>query len=76
MILSKMQTLQFWALHTSMNVSGAVANARRDCRSENSAEGDVLFNITAFDLAGNSFTVDQTAVVLTKCHYRSAQIHS
>ena len=27
---------------------------------QNSAEGDVSFDITAFDLAGNSFTVDQT----------------
>ena len=27
---------------------------------QNSAEGDVLFNITAFDLAGNNFTADQT----------------
>ena len=27
---------------------------------QNSDEGEVLFNITAFDLAGNSFAVDQT----------------
>ena len=27
---------------------------------QNSAEGDVSFNITAFDLAGNSFTADHT----------------
>ena len=27
---------------------------------QNSAEGEVLFNITAFDLAGNNFTADQT----------------
>ena len=26
----------------------------------NSTEGEVLFNITAFDLAGNNFTADQT----------------
>ena len=42
-----------------MNVSGAVANASVTV-DQNSAEGDVLFNITAFDLAGNSFVVDQT----------------
>ena len=42
-----------------MNVSGAVANASVNVYS-NSAEGDVLFNITAFDLAGNNFTADQT----------------
>ena len=42
-----------------MNVSGAVANASVTV-DQNSAEGEVLFNITAFDLAGNSFTVDQT----------------
>ena len=27
---------------------------------QNSAQGEVLFNITAFDLAGNSFTANQT----------------
>ena len=42
-----------------MNVSGAVANASVTVLQD-SAEGDVLFDITAFDLAGNSFTVDQT----------------
>ena len=42
-----------------MSVSGAVANANVTV-DQNSAEGEVLFNITAFDLAGNSFTVDQT----------------
>ena len=42
-----------------MNVSGAVANANVTV-DQNSAEGEVLFNITAFDLAGNSFTADQT----------------
>ena len=42
-----------------MSVNGAVANASVIVYS-NSTEGEVLFNITAFDLAGNSFTVDQT----------------
>ena len=42
-----------------MNVSGAVANANVTV-DQNSAEGEVLFNITAFDLAGNNFTADQT----------------
>ena len=37
-----------------MNVSGVVANASVNV-DQNSAEGEVLFNITAFDLAGNSF---------------------
>ena len=41
-----------------MNVSGAVANASVNV-DQNSAEGEVLFNITAFDLAGNNFTADQ-----------------
>ena len=36
-----------------VNITGAVSD-------QNSAEGEVLFNITAFDLAGNSFTADQT----------------
>ena len=42
-----------------MNVSGAVANASVNV-DQNSVEGEVLFNITAFDLAGNNFTADQT----------------
>ena len=42
-----------------MNVSGAVANASVNV-DQNSAQGEVLFNITAFDLAGNNFTADQT----------------
>ena len=42
-----------------MNVSGAVANANVTV-DQNSAEGEVLFNITAIDLAGNNFTADQT----------------
>ena len=42
-----------------MNVSGAVANASVTVLQD-SAEGDVSFNITAFDLAGNNFTADQT----------------
>ena len=42
-----------------MNVNGTVANASVNV-DQNSAEGDVSFDITAFDLAGNSFTVDQT----------------
>ena len=36
-----------------MNVSGVVANANVTV-DQNSAEGEVLFNITAFDLAGNN----------------------
>ena len=42
-----------------MSVNGAVANANVTV-SQDSAEGEVLFNITAFDLAGNNFTADQT----------------
>ena len=42
-----------------MNVSGAVANASVTV-SQDSTKGEVLFNITAFDLAGNNFTADQT----------------
>ena len=42
-----------------MDVNGTVANASVNV-DENSAQGDVLFNITAFDLAGNSFTANQT----------------
>ena len=42
-----------------MDVNGTVANASVNVY-QNSTEGEVLFNITAFDLAGNSFAVDQT----------------
>ena len=43
----------------AMSVNGAVASANVTV-SQDSAEGDVSFNITAIDLAGNSFTADQT----------------
>ena len=42
-----------------MSINGAVANASMIV-DENSAQGEVLFNITALDLAGNSFTTNQT----------------
>ena len=42
-----------------MSVNGPVANASVNV-DQNSAQGEVLFNITAFDLAGNSFTANQT----------------
>ena len=47
-----------------MNVNGAVASADVTVLQD-SAEGDVSFDITAFDLAGNSFTVDQTQLSLS-----------
>ena len=43
----------------TMSVNDAVATASVTV-SQNSVEGDVSFDITAFDLAGNSFAVDQT----------------
>ena len=42
-----------------MSVNGAVASIDVDV-SKDSTEGNVSFNIVAFDLAGNSFVVDQT----------------
>ena len=42
-----------------MSVNGTMANASVNVY-ENSTEGEVLFNITAFDLAGNNLTVTQT----------------
>ena len=42
-----------------MSVNDKVANASVNV-DQNSTEGEVLFNITAFDLAGNNFTADQT----------------
>ena len=47
-----------------MDVNGTVANASVIV-DENSAQGEVLFNITAFDLAGNSF---RDRVELSKRH--------
>ena len=43
----------------TMSVNGAVASADVTVLQD-SAEGDVSFNITAIDLAGNNFTADQT----------------
>ena len=37
-----------------------VANASVNVNANHSADGKVEFNITAFDLAGNSLTVNQT----------------
>ena len=42
-----------------MSINGTVANASVNVY-QNSTEGVVSFNITAFDLAGNSLTVNQT----------------
>ena len=42
-----------------MSVNGTVANASVNVYQD-STEDEVLFNITAFDLAGNSLTVNQT----------------
>ena len=42
-----------------MSVNGTVANASVNVY-QNSTEDEVSFNITAFDLAGNSLTVNQT----------------
>ena len=46
-------------LYTRDECNGAVANASVTV-DQNSVEGEVLFNITAFDLAGNNLTADQT----------------
>ena len=55
-----------------MSVNGTVANASVNVY-ENSTEGDVLFNITAFDLAGNNLTVTQTNLTSSNVN-RSHQI--
>ena len=57
----KMQTynLELYIRAFAMSVNGTVANASVNVY-ENSTEGEVLFNITAFDLAGNNLTVTQT----------------
>ena len=64
---SKLQTLQSWALYMTFDECKLVDPWRvQTCTvSQDSAEGDVSFNITAFDLAGNSFAVDQTQLSLS-----------
>ena len=43
----------------AMNITGQIANANVKV-NENHTDGQVKFNITAFDLAGNNLTVNQT----------------
>ena len=43
----------------AMNITGQIANASVIV-NENHTDGQVKFNITAFDLAGNNLTVNQT----------------
>ena len=57
-----------------MSVNGAVANASVNVYS-NSTKGEVSFTITAFDLAGNRFTVDPDGSAIIKCHYRYFKSH-
>ena len=52
----------------TMSVNDAVATANVTV-SQDSAEGDVSFNITAIDLAGKAFAVPDT-IVFIKRHYR------
>ena len=52
-----------------MDVNGTVANASVNVYPD-STEGEVSFNITAFDLAGNNLTAVPDPVELTKRHYR------
>ena len=46
----------------AMNITGMVANASVTVNATH-ADGQVDFNITAFDLAGNSLTVNQTNLI-------------
>ena len=48
----------------TMSVNGTMASANVTV-SQDSVEGDVSFNIVVFDLAGNSFAVDQTQLSLS-----------
>ena len=43
----------------AMNITGMIANASVTVNASH-ADGQVEFNITAFDLAGNNLTVNQT----------------
>ena len=45
----------------AMNITGQIANASVIVNASH-ADGQVEFNITAFDLAGNNLTVNQTNV--------------
>ena len=53
-----------------MSINGTVANASVNVY-QNSTEGVVSFNITAFDLAGNSLTVNQTQLNSSNHYNRS-----
>ena len=46
----------------AMNITGQIANASVTVNATH-ADGQVEFNITAFDLAGNSLTVNQTNLI-------------
>ena len=45
-----------------MNSEWCSGKCKRECDIQNSTKGEVLFNITAFDLAGNNFTADSDGV--------------
>ena len=47
----------------AMNITGMIANASVTVNASH-ADGQVEFNITAFDLAGNNLTVNQTNLTL------------
>ena len=55
----KTANVTVFGITSMMIVNGTTASANVTV-DENSAEGVVSFNITAFDLAGNSLTVNQT----------------
>ena len=55
----KTANVTVFGITSMMIVNGTTASANMTV-NETSLEGDVLFNITAFDLAGNNLTVTQT----------------
>ena len=55
----KTANVTVFGITSMMIVNGTTASANMTV-NETSPEGDVLFNITAFDLAGNNLTVTQT----------------
>ena len=55
----KAANVTIFGITSMMIVNGTTASANVTV-DENSAEGDALFNITAFDLAGNNLTATQT----------------
>ena len=71
----KAANVTIFGITSMMIVNGTTASANVTV-DENSAEGDALFNITAFDLAGNNLTATQTNLSpVTNVHNRCCMLN-